>query len=395
MAYLVILGGNEMACPAIQRFMDLGHAVLVVDGNPDAPARALADVFVCSNFSDIKATEAALAEFEISGIMPINDFGVRTAAYVASQRGLPGNTVQAALAATNKRVMRESWALAGLPQPRFTACSVGSILSGNMPDWSDFPCIVKPTYSGGGSRAVVLANNREEIVSHVRETQSEYLDQEVIIEEFIQGTEHTIEVLFWPAGMKLLSISDKENYPGNVAVVQNLYFPGPIGHRFRDQIEQLVYSACRALNFRIGAAHFEVLIRDGRVYLLEVGGRPGGGLNLHPICELSTGYDYAGLYAAVLNGQPPDFSRKKSVHLAWHYFPAGDGRVLLAIEGLDVVAGTPNVVDFKVYEAIGKPRFKLRNDLARPGYILVQSDSHEAARDRASDLVSQVEFKTA
>lgn len=220
-----------------------------------------------------------------------------------------------------------------------------------------------------------------------------YLDGKVLLEALLAGTEHTLEVLVHDGEPFLLSISDKENYPGSNTVVQNLYFPGPIGNAHRHVLEPLVCSASRALQMSNGTAHFEVMLSGGKGYLLEVGGRPGGGLNFHPICELSTGYDYPGLLGAVLARQQLDFVRKPAQHLAWHYFPAGKG-TLLSVTGFDAVKSAPDVVDAMLYEEVGKPRMDIRDDLSRPGYVLVRADRHELAKERANQLVAQMRFES-
>lgn len=386
---LAVLGGNDLAIPSIERMRARGYRVLVVDGNAEAPARGLGEAFVHVNFSDVPATVAALANQPLSGILPINDFGVRAASAVAASRGLPGNSPKAAYAATNKKAMREAWAMAGLPQPRFAAIGIDALLSGERPAWNEFPCIAKPAFSGGGSRAVRMVGSWEEVIALVREERPRFLDDEVVVEEFVHGSEHTVEVLMWPGGKALLSISDKENYPGSVTVVQNLYFPGPKGHARRAEIEPLVFAACDALGLGVGAAHFEVLATPERVVLLEVGSRPGGGPNLHPICKLSTGRDYPGVYAQVMTGQAPDLRAAPCAHLAWHYLPVGRG-IVEAIEGLDAVRAHRQVIDCKVYERVGTPSLDIHDDLARPGYVMVQAESHAAARALAARLVESI-----
>lgn len=387
--FLAVLGGNDLAIPSIERMRAHGHRVLVVDGNAQAPARDLGDAFVHVNFSDVPATLAALSDQPLTGILPINDFGVRAASAVAAARGLPGNSAAAAYGATNKKAMREAWRRAGLPQPRFAAIGIAALLAGERADWNEFPCIAKPAFSGGGSRAVRMVGNWDEVVALVREERARFLDDEVIVEEFVAGSEHTVEVLMWPGGRALLSISDKENYPGSVTVVQNLYFPGPNGHARRAEIEPLVFAACDALGLSVGAAHFEVLVTPGGVVLLEVGSRPGGGPNLHPICALSTGRDYPALYAQVMTGRLPDLGAGPAVHLAWHYLPVGQG-VVRAIEGLEAVRAHPQVIDCKVYERIGEPSLDIHDDLARPGYVMVKAATHAEARALADRLVDSI-----
>lgn len=394
MGFLAVLGGNELAVPAIRRFRELGHRVLSIDGNAQAPARECADAFLHVNFSDIHALREGLKDFRLTGIMPINDFGVRPASILARERGLPGNSERTAMCGTSKALMRKAWSAAGLPQPRYAIFSVEEALAGNESDWQEFPAVIKPSYSGGGSRGVGLVNSWTEIRGWLADNRASFIDPEFLIEEYIQGTEHTAELLVWTGGARLLSISDKQNYSESVSVVQNLYFPGPIGNDYRAEIEPLLHRASEALGMTAGTGHFEVLIRDGKVYLLEVGVRPGGGINLHPICLLSTGYDYAGLYACVLTGGEPTFDQSTPVHLAWHYFESAAGRVL-SIEGVENVRSEPDLVDVKIYQQEGADAMDKRNDLARPGYVLVKGPTHEKARARAIELSGRIRFQCA
>lgn len=383
-----------MACPAIKVLKEAGHRVLVLDGNPDAPAKDIANHFINVDFSDPQKTLAAISELQLSGVVPLNDFGVRAAFEISSKRQLPTWSTQGLRCVTSKVAMKMAWLQSGLSTARCAFSTVNDILSENFPAWNQFPCVIKPAFSGGGSRGVFIATNWREASERLAAVKDKYLDGGVVVEEFVAGTEHTLEVLVHNGKPHLLSISDKENYADSFTVVQNLYFPGPIGHRHRSAIEPLVVNACRAMNMTNGTCHFEILIRDGVPFLLEVGGRPGGGLNFHPICKLSTGFDYPRMLAQVLTGEPVDFTKGPYVHLAWHYFPAGKG-MLVAIDGFDDVRNERDVVDAMLYEKIGEQRFDLRDDLARPGYVLVSADSHEQAKARARELINRVRFITA
>jgi biotin carboxylase len=365
----------------------------VIDGNAEAPARDCGSRFMNVNFFDSAAVEEALRAVPLVGVMPLNDFGVRTASQLTEARGLPGYSREAALAVTSKVEMKRRWQQAGLPTARFCWARKDDIIAGRYPEWSTFPCVVKPSFAGGASRGVGLVGSWEEARDAVIAAEHRYLDDEVVLEAFIDGSEHTIEALVIAGRTQVLSVSDKQNYAGSMSIVQNLYFPGPVGNRHRKTLEGLVQDAVTALGIAYGTTHFEVLISGGQPYLLEVGGRPGGGINFDPICRISTGHDYPSLLAAVLTGQPPDFSRGETAHLAWHYFDAGVGE-LEHIEGFAGLCDEPDVVAADLYEQVGKPRLDLRDDLARPGFVLVRADSHEHAKQRASELCARVRFCT-
>ncbi|MFC1525526.1 ATP-grasp domain-containing protein [Candidatus Latescibacterota bacterium] len=390
--YVAVLGGNELACPAIEHLERLGYRTLVLDRNTDAPARRVASEFVPVDFSDSSATVAAVAPFELRGVLALNDFGVISAAQLAESRGLPGYTQRAAHRLTNKIAMKNCWRASRLPIPNYTWMSTCELLAGGQPSWDHYPCIAKPAFSGGGSRGVFLAESLDHLRRGVRDTQSDYRVGQVLIEEYVIGSEHTVEVLVVAGVPHVLSISDKLNYPRSVAIVQRLTFPGPRGHHYRAQIEGLVSSACTSLELDCGCAHFEVLVRDGSVLLLEVGGRPGGGPNFHPICRLSTGFDYPLELARVLTGESPTLQRHvDAVCLGWHYFSLPQGR-LTRIIGFEGVAQDPSVVDARLEVEAGEVVADPENDLRRPGYILVQAGDYQQLEERVHELQSRIQF---
>ena len=188
-------GGNRMAVPAIELLERSGYRTLVLDRDENAPARAAAARFLPVNFSDADATLRAVAEIPLSGVVALNDFGVRTAAAVAQHRALRGFSPEAAWRVTNKVAMKRSWSDAGLPTADWTWANKADILAGRFPAWETFPCIVKPAFSGGGSRGVGLAQDWSEVQALVAAGASKYLDEEVIVEEFVAGSEHTVEMI--------------------------------------------------------------------------------------------------------------------------------------------------------------------------------------------------------
>jgi hypothetical protein len=268
---------------------------------------------------------------------------------------------------------------------------VQEILDGQILEWDFWPCVVKPSFSGGGSRGVFIANNWQEIRSQLAKVREKYLDHKLVIEEFIEGSEHTLEVVVFRGDPILLSISDKKNYEASNTIVQNLYFPGPVGSKYRDRLESSVFAATKALRADNGALHFELILSGDEVYLLEVGGRPGGGLNFHPICEISTGLNYPSILASRLTGNSPDLTRGEKKCLAWKYFPSGDG-ILKSIDGFEKLKSQPDLVDAFIYEKIGAPRFELNDDLSRPGYVLVKGDSISNASKKADYYINSIKF---
>jgi len=379
--YLAVLGGNKLACKAIEQLERNGYRVLVLDKKPVEEAYSIASKVVCVDFSDTNAAREAIKDLELGGIMAINDFGVVTAATLAAERNLYGYSIEAAHNVAEKTRMKDCWQKSGLPTAVHRNFSADQ-LEEAAANWSRFPCIIKPSAVGGGSRGVHYIENEEELTAKLKELNTLYPLQNIVVEEFIAGTEHTIEVLVHGDKTKLMSISDKKNYPGSKTIVQDLWFPGPKGNRYRKQLETLLHKACMSLGLTYGCAHFEVMITpDDQIFLIEVGGRPGGGLNFHPISLLTTGYDYTLELASILTiGQPANKRSHDTVKLVWHFFDSFEGTIK-EIKGFEHIRRLPEVVECDLMVAPGRVMSRtFSNDLERVGhYLFTYTDANEVA----------------
>jgi hypothetical protein len=133
------------------------------------------------------------------------------------------------------------------------------------------------------------------------------------------------------------------------------------------------------------------LINDTGIILLEVGGRPGGGLNFFPIGYLSTGYDYPLEYARVLTGDAPLLKKEKETfQLSWFFWESPNG-ILKEVKGMDEIAKHPSVV---ASEVLLKPGTQLRsdfkNDMERPAYFMVKGKSVEEVDKLVKELKDKV-----
>ena len=196
--YLCVMGGNEMAVPSIKRLKEHKHKLLIIDGNPEAPAKNEADIFINQSFTDLNRTRNKITNFKLTGIIPLNDFAVPSAAAIARERHLPGWTIFSEKCLTDKIEMKKIWQKSNLPTAKAVFSTVDKIMEDqSIPGWDTWPSIVKPSYSGGGSRGVFLAHSWSEVIKKLKSQAQKFLDGKVIIEEFLTGSEHTLEVLLF------------------------------------------------------------------------------------------------------------------------------------------------------------------------------------------------------
>lgn len=391
--YLVVLGGNKLACMAIEQLEKNGYKVLVLDKNPVPDAYKVASKVLEIDFFKSDLVSEALKPFELAGIMAINDFGVVTAARIAKERNLFGYSEEAAKNVAEKSRMKDLWCKKNILTAKHRNFSPVEIAKGNV-KWDVFPCIIKPSNVGGASRGVFYIDNDRELLEKLNELHALYPAQHVVVEEFIKGTEHTIEVLVYGGKTTLMSISDKRNYEGSHSIVQDLWFPGPKGNKYRKELEALLHDACMALDLTYGCAHFEVMITDtDKIYIIEVGGRPGGGLNFHPISLISTGYDYTLELASILTTGKPVLKKADSTKkLMWHFFYPIEGEIK-EVKGIDIVRQLPNVIDADILAKPGQlTHLTYKSDMERLGHYLFSYEEIDANKKFTEETDKLVEF---
>lgn len=224
----------------------------------------------------------------IHGVIAVGDRPTILAAHVGQALGLPANPPEAARASRNKRDSRVAFKAAGLPTPWFE-----SVPADRDPEevaaWVSYPCVLKPL-ALSGSRGVMRADDPASFVAafhrlrrilesiDVRQ-ERDVVHDEVLIESFVPGHEFAVEGLLHDGAFRALAIFDKPDPLDGPFFEETLYVtPSRAPEDVQERIIGAVATAAAALGLRHGPIHAECRVNDGRVFVLEVAGRPIGGL---------------------------------------------------------------------------------------------------------------------
>ena len=255
------------------------------DKDPMAAGFVVADLGVQCDIVDKDRVLALAEELRIDGIIPVNDYGVPTAAHVSAYLGLPGISPEAAIWCTNKAAMRSRWQQMGVPCPRVLLASTPEEFSRAV-EIVGLPFILKPAHGiGGASRGVIVVRTREELPDAVRFSQSFYDDKATLVESFVEAEiEHSAEVIVVAGSPQVIAIGDKVKTPLPYRVDKSVIYPTALDARRRAVIVDAVERAVEALDIRIGAAHVELATTADGCVLFELGARCGGGGTLSRWC---------------------------------------------------------------------------------------------------------------
>jgi biotin carboxylase len=237
--------------------------------------------------SSLGAIVEAAAIRRIDGVIAVGDRPVVLAARAAQELCVAGNPVTAAAASVNKLLTRRYMATAGLPLPWFFDANARANLS--LDSRVRYPCVVKPL-GLSGSRGVMRANSPSELgeaTARLRALLSRVdvrairtgLDDDVLVEGFIEGREYAIEGVLTEGLLQPFAIFDKPDPLDGPFFEETIYVtPSHLDDDVQSAVFAHVQRAADALGLTTGPLHAECRIGPAGIHVLEVAARPIGGL---------------------------------------------------------------------------------------------------------------------
>ncbi len=391
MKKIAVLGAGIYNIRVYEKLRQGGFYTIAVDGNAHAPGAEYADEFVHLNFTDHEILYQYFAQNPVDALMPVNDWGTKSAAYVNAKLGLKGISETAALAATDKGIMRETWQQAGVPNPPFFVFSTLDELKNNIQNIG-FPCVIKPTDSGGSGRGISVLKSADDLEWAYDFAKPFVRNNRFICEGFVEGTELTIETLSVNGEVYILAVSDKEKPDLRTRVATSLNYSAKLTEAQLALVEDTVKRAIKALGIHTGMGHTEAIINGMEIRMVETGARGGGGHIFHTIIEAVSGINAPVALANLLTGIQPDLSTILKRGAIYRFFnpPAG---ILKSVQGIEEVKSWPGVLDIGMIKKPGDEVGNLKNSLERAGHVITSGENRSAAIALADKVEQTVKFE--
>lgn len=391
----LLLGGGDGDLDTIEAAKRVSDRVVVTDKNESAPGLELADIGEPADITDTKRTIAIASQYDVDAVVPTNDYGVRTAADVAAELGIPGLTPDVASVCTDKAAMRRRWETAGLPQPEFLVSESWDQIETFLKR-QGFPAIFKPANScGGGSRGVMLVESFAEAKTAFSSARDVYDDDSrVLVEDCLVGSEHTVELLVENGRPYVLAMSDRELLPPPYRVDKAQLYP--TDSEYADAIASLAKEAVEALGITLGGVHLEATVTDNGPALIELGARGGGGPIMEPIVRLASGVDYVENIVRVHRGESPTQTNPARTDgvVCYYLTPDGSGSIT-AVDGADAVRSWDGVVRCRLWRSEGDTVPEtLQEGTDRSGTIVTHRNTAKQAYDLAQKAERNITFQT-
>lgn len=302
---IAIIGANYQYLSFYKQTKELGYEIYsFARAEDDNPCWEIADHHYDLAFKDAdKILEVCKSE----GVQGVTSFLLESALpcvyYVAEGLGSPCNSKECQAITSNKYTMREQMKRCGVSIPAYKA-----ITSRDESFDIPFPVIVKPA-DNGGSRGVTLVRNQAELEAAFDRAFDYSKNQVVMVEQFIEGREFSIESISYRGKHYILQITDKVTTEAPYFVELAHHQPAQVTQKQWDDIKNLTLKMLDALKIENSAGHTEIKMDvNGVPYVIEMGPRMGGDYISSDLVRLSTGCDFVKCTLEVATGtfiKPP------------------------------------------------------------------------------------------
>lgn len=312
MKKLMIMGAGIYQVPLIKTAKKMGIHTIVVSIPGDYPGFALADQICYENTVDYDAVLKVAREEQVDGIVTAGtDVAVITIGKVCDAMGLRGLSFDAARVASNKLEMKEKYEEYGVRTARFRLVRLdGSDLKEKTADLT-FPLIFKAVDSSGsrGIRRVDSVDEFADTLAYVAEsTHKDYF----LVEEFVEGEEFGAQAFVQDGKIEFILPHGDFVFKGDTGVPVGHFAPYDLPAEVIKDCKEQLMKAVQAMGLDNCAINADFILKDGKTYVLELGGRSGATC-LAELVSIYYGFDYYEKLIRVAMGEKVSFESDMAV----------------------------------------------------------------------------------
>ncbi|HEX8762792.1 MAG TPA: ATP-grasp domain-containing protein [Candidatus Saccharimonadales bacterium] len=271
----------------------------------------------------LRTVDELTAARQIDGVMVTYEQYVVAAARIAHHIHLPGLPVNAAMACTDKSIMRELFASAPKKISPDFAIATDEETVREFAAEHTFPLILKPA-NLSKSLLVSKCNSLEALIETYTRTRERmaavyakyapHTTPKLIVEEFMEGSVHSVDAFVDKDGTPHVLDAVVDYQTGyDVGYDDNFHYSRLLPSALMPhQIEAIRHTAdlgCRALRMKNTPAHVEIILTKDGPRIVEIGARNGG--YRERMHTLANGIDITGNALKLAFGDQPDNTSKK------------------------------------------------------------------------------------
>lgn len=374
---ILIFGGGINQLTLINAAKELGVKSIVLDPNCDAPGKETADFFYCFPGNDYDKTREIAIKHSVSGVVTSQmEKPMRLMAKLAQEFGFNFHTPEVTEKSLDKWLMKQAFLENNVP------CAKGKLfyniknISKNSLEYLKFPLIIKPK-DATSSQGVYRINEYFEIEKYFQITSSFSKTNEVIIEEFLDGPEFSIETITFNGKTTVVQYTEKFVTPFPRTVEMGHIQPATLTENEKREIDNVVIAAINAIGIDNSASHIEVKLTKEGPKIIEIGARLGGDYISSYLVKYSCGIDMDLAAIQVALGENPHIKTKNYQFTYIKYFELPIGMKVESVDDWHFIYEDNSVLFANIAVKPGDIIQEITDSAKRPGFVIVQGKSRE------------------
>lgn len=383
----MVMGAGIYQVPLIKTARAMGIYTIAVSIPGNYPGFGYADEVLHINTVDSEAVLKAAKERKIDGICTAGtDVAVMTIGRVNDAMGLSGISYEAAKVATDKVLMKQVYEENGVRTAKYRKVYFNEDVYEKIKGL-EYPLIVKIVDSSG-SRGITRVDSPDKLQAAIINAQSFTRKDYYIVEEFIIGREFGAQAFVMDGKVQFVLPHGDYIFLGSTGVPAGHFAPYALSEEGQQDCIETAKKAIRAMKLDNCAVNCDFIMRDGKTYVLEIGGRSGATC-LAELVSIYYGYDYYKKIIQVALGEKPDFPKDHAVPNASKLLMSDKDGVIYSLANRNP-KDDPNLVEVKFDYTVGDYVKKFHVGPNRIGHVITKGTTLAEATnalDRALDHI--------
>ncbi len=377
----LVLAGGYPQIALIEELKKRHIEVVLADWNEEPVAKKYADRFYQVSTLDVDAIRGVAVAEKVDFLITVcTDQALLTVARVSEELGLPCYLdYRTALNVTNKQYMKDVFAANGIPTARHIV--MDTFDCGKISDFH-YPLIVKPV-DCNSSKGVIKVQNTEECRKAFENAKAMSRTHTAIVEEFIEGTELTVDAYVDDGRAEILSISVSEKIRDNEKfVIFRSLNPAGISEELEKQIGETVQKIADSFGLKNTPMLIQMLSDGKNAFVIEFSARTGGGVK-YLLIRKASGFDVVGAVVDLTLGEKPHVVKTARRHryLINDFIYCKPG-VFDHLEGFEEMKEAGVISDYYLFKWKGAEFDSIANSGDRIAGFTIEGDSFEEMAER-------------
>ncbi len=379
----LVLAGGFPQIALIQELQRRGYYVILADWSEDPVAKQYCNKYYKTSTLDTKAIkDIAISENVDFLITVCTDQALLTVAKVSEELGLPCYLdYNTGLNVTNKQYMKKIFKENKIPSTKYI---VDDNIGEEKLKGFRYPLITKPA-DCNSSKGVIKVNNYKELVVAFENARELSRTNTVIVEEFVEGKELTIDAYVCDGIVHVMAISESEKIKDNEKfVIFRSLNPARISADTEANVSKIVQQIADSFDLKNTPLLVQMIIDDNCAYVIEFSARTGGGIKHLTIKEL-TGIDVIKMVVDLTEGKRIDcnYEERKNALMVNEYIYCYPG-VFERIDGLNELKESGIISDYYIFKKSGAVFDSISNSGDRVAGFTIVGDTPDELKKKHS-----------